>query len=131
MTEPLPDPPPEFVEVYREAEGLGYLNGTDFQVWYIPASLSSELIVLGFEGPDYAVWYRDLGQNRLVVRTADFTRARQEFLAELARLAGPRGRGPYAGTSAPGRYDGMTPEQAYAAMQQEGYFGGPGGQPDA
>ena len=125
MTEPLPDPPPEFVEVYREAEGLGYLNGTDFQVWYIPASLSSELIVLGFEGPDYAVWYRDMGESRLVLRTADFAQAREAFLAELARLAGPRGRGPYAGTTPPGRYDGMTPEQVYEAMQREGYFGGP------
>jgi len=112
-------------DVAREAEALGYLNGTDFHVWHVPASLSSELVVLGLHGGNYTVWYRDMGQDRLLVRTADLATARQEFLAELARLAAPRGRGPYAGATAPGRYDGMTREQVYEAMQREGYFRDP------
>jgi hypothetical protein len=112
----------ELEAVAREAIELGYLAGTDFFVWGVRADLSSEVVALGPEGDDLVVWYRDRGRNLEIARSQTVIGVHDVFFAELARLAGPRGRGPYAGGRPPGRYDGMTPERALDRLTSQGYF---------
>lgn len=119
----LTEPPAEFVALRDECDRLGYLNGVDYFLWHVPASLSSELVELGVEDGTYRVWYRDLGRRRELAATADFGEARRVFLDEVARLAGPRGRGPYAGQEAPpSHYEDMSPQDVYEQLRRDGYF---------
>lgn len=116
-----PSPPKEFLALRAECEGLGYLWGMDFFIWYIPAVVSSEFIMFGLLGDDYAVSYSDMGHHRLVFRSPDFAPAREAFLEELAWLAAGRGRGPYVGrkSRAQAIADSMTVEEATALYFRE------------
>ncbi|WP_456826778.1 hypothetical protein [Cellulomonas sp. P5_E12] len=127
----VPAPPPEFVELHDECLRLGYLYGLDYFIWHIPAELSSELIVLGLDGDSYTVSYRDMGTQRLLLRTDDFAVARARFLDELGWLAGPRGRGPYVGrkSRAEVQAESWTVEEATEDFYRR--YGRPGGQPGA
>jgi len=96
-----PAPSAEFLALRAECEALGYLWGMDFFIWYIPAALSSEYIMLGLVDEDYAVTYSDMGHDTLLFRSADFAPARERFLEELTWLAAGRNRGPNAGRKSP------------------------------
>ncbi len=104
--------PDEFMaELYEEAVSLGYRNGEDFAVWGIAADLSSEVVELGKAEGVYHVWHRDMGRRYDVTVSSSRDEVRRQFLLELGRLAGPRGRGPYADEPAPRRGEGLTQEQ--------------------
>ena len=104
------------VELSNEATSLGYVNGADYAVWGVPADLSSELVELGKRGDTYLVWYRDMGRRYDVIASSVRSDVRREFLLELGRVAGPRGRGPYVDEPAPRRGAGMTREQLIAQI---------------
>lgn len=114
--------PPEFLALKAEGEALGFEYGMDFFIWWVPGDLSSETIVFGVDGESYTVTYSDMGRERQLYASASFGDAKRRFLDEVARLAGPRGRGPLAGQPTRSRWDGMTPEQVYEQMKAEGYF---------
>lgn len=116
--------PPEFHSLKREAESRGFTYGLDFFVWGIPSMISSEVIVFGVESGEYTVTYRDLGEDHPLARDSDFAVASTAFLEEIARLAGPRGRGPYANEPERSRYDGLSRKEAFELMQAEGKFPG-------
>lgn len=102
MTEHDAQPPrPELVAIHEEALRLGFLHGTDYAIDGIPAPLSSEHIVLSVVDGQYEVLYRDMGRNRLLLRTPDVAQARTTFLEETAWLAAGRDHGPYAGRRRP------------------------------
>ena len=115
-------PPPEFSVLRADGETLGFEYGTDFGIWWVPGFLSSEVIIFGVDEEDYTVTYSDMGQERRLFASPSFAAARRLFLEEVARLAGPRGRGPLAGQPAQSRYDGMTQEEVYEQLKSEGYF---------
>lgn len=116
--------PPELVALKGEGEALGFQYGTDFFVWRVPGDVSSEVIIFGMDGQGYTVTYSDMGHDRRLYRSASFGDAKARFFAEVARLAGPRGRGPLAGQPRRSRWEGMTPVEVYEAMQAEGLFPG-------
>jgi hypothetical protein len=97
MTEQVPAAGPELRAIAQEAESLGYVNGVDFYVEGVPASFSSELILLVQGGTRYEVRYRDMGKERVVAASTDLAVVRDAFLDEVAWLAAGRGRGPYVG----------------------------------
>ena len=114
--------PPEFVALRTEGEALGFEYGTDFFIWWVPGFVSSETIIFGMDGPDYTVTYSDMGQERRLFASPSFDEAKGRFLDEVARLAGPRGRGPLAGQPAQSRYEGMTQDEVYEQLKSQGYF---------
>jgi hypothetical protein len=93
--------PEELVELDAAARALGFARGVDYGIAFLPASLGSERVDLDVDGSDYVVSYADKGSARELVRTGDWQAARSTFLEEVGRLAGPRGRGPYAGQRTP------------------------------
>jgi hypothetical protein len=95
----------------RECEELGYRRGDDFSVWGIPASLGSEVVRLGKIDGQYIIWYRDRGHDDELFRSTSATEMREEFLLEVARLAAPRGLGPYVGKHIPSPLDGLTVQE--------------------
>ncbi|GIG36220.1 hypothetical protein [Cellulomonas pakistanensis] len=99
------------INLHDEAVALGYRNGQDFAVRGIPAELSSEVVELGKQEGVYHVWHRDMGRRYDVASSSSPADVRREFLLELGRLAGPRGRGPYASEPAPQRGEDLTREQ--------------------
>lgn len=114
--------PPEFVALRAEGESLGFEYGTDFFVWWVPGFVSSETIIFGVDGQDYTVTYSDMGQERRLATVPSFEDAKKRFFDEVARLAGPRGRGPLAGQPAHSRFEGMTQEEVYEHLKAQGYF---------
>ncbi|MFS0706357.1 hypothetical protein AB6N23_17780 [Cellulomonas sp. 179-A 9B4 NHS] len=114
-------PGPDLYAVKEDAEREGFLYGTDFFVWGIPALMSSELAIFGKDGDEYVVLYSDMGEKRERIRTPDLAAARSTFFEELARLGKDRGRGPLVG--APAR-EAPTPREAFEKMQREGMFPG-------
>lgn len=102
--------------LYDEAVSLGYVHGADFAVWGVPAALSSELVELGKRDGEYLLWHRDVGERHEVLRSSSAADVRREFLLELGRTAGPRGRGPDAGAPAPQRGQELTREQLIAQI---------------
>lgn len=116
------EPPPEFVALKEEAEAQGCLYGMDFGIWYIPTMLSSEVLIVGLDGDEYTLRYSDMGHKRELFRSSDFAAFREQFLEEAARLAGPRGRGPYAGQPERDEYYGLTKRETFEKMQKKGLF---------
>ena len=114
--------PPEFVALRVEGEELGFEYGTDFFVWWVPGFVSSETIIFGIDGQDYTVTYSDMGQERRLFASLSFGEAKTRFFDEVARLAGPRGRGPLAGQPAHSRFEGMTQDEVYEQLKAQGYF---------
>jgi hypothetical protein len=102
----------------RECEELGYRRGDDFSVWGVPADLSSEVVRLGKVDGEYIIWYQDMGLDRELFRSTSGSETREAFLLEVARLAAPRGRGPYAGRRVPSPLDGLTLEEKVARILQ-------------
>ncbi|WP_182112451.1 MULTISPECIES: glycohydrolase toxin TNT-related protein [unclassified Actinotalea] len=117
-----PQAPPEFVALRAEGEARGFVYGMDFFVWGVPGNGSSESIIFGCEGADYTVTYSDMGRERRLYASASYDDAKRRFFDEVARLAGPRGRGPLAGKPAQTGYEGMTQEQVYEQLKRQGYF---------
>ncbi len=115
-------PAPELYAVKEDAEGQGFVYGTDFYVWGIPAFMSSELVIFGKDGDEYVVKYSDMGRKRERIRTVDLAAARSTFFDELARLGKDRGRGPLAGAAA--SEDTRSPREAFEEMQRQGMFPG-------
>lgn len=113
---------PQLQELYKEAVALGYQPKMDFAIKGIPGHLSSEIIILIQEDDSYVVFYRDMGQSREVARSSDLSVIRTHFFDELADLAGPRGRGPWAGRKRPSRFEGMSQEERIAALEKLGFF---------
>ncbi|QGQ19955.1 hypothetical protein GC089_12935 [Cellulomonas sp. JZ18] len=82
-------PAPELVALKQDAERRGYAYGMDFVVRGLPTMASSEVVVVGRQGDDYVVTYRDMGRDRERVRTRDLEAARAVFFEELERLGRP------------------------------------------
>ena len=110
----------ELLALKEEAERLGCAYGMDFYVHSFPGFTSSEVIMLDVDGDEYVIVYSDMGREDELGRTRDPAVARELFLEKLARMAGPRGRGPYAGMPPRSRFEGMSQREAYEAMQREG-----------
>ena len=53
---------------------------------------SSEHIGMRHRDGRYVVWYRDLGESRILEECADFATARDRFVGEAVKLARERGR---------------------------------------
>ena len=104
-------PPVEFVALKAQAEALGFVYGMDFVIQSIPAEMSSEVVLFDLTEDGYTVSYQDMGQYTVLSTSPSFPAAKEQFLEELARTAGPRGRGKYAGIEPPNRYAGWTQEQ--------------------
>lgn len=73
------------------AEGL--IEGLDFHVVGFATSLSSEYYELGHADGVYEVRYFDMGEARVLTRTASAHDARSAFVGKVARLAAGRGHG--------------------------------------
>lgn len=113
--------PPELVALHDEAVGAGFEDGMDFLIQGIHAHMSSELILLSRDGDEYVVDYQDMGRYTELMRSTSFDAIRPRFLSEVARLAGPRGRGPTAGQPAATPYDGWTYERRLEEMRRRGF----------
>lgn len=116
--------PAELVELDATARELGFVPGVDYGIAYVPASLGSERIDLDLDGAQYVVSYTDKGTARELLRTQDWAAARATFLEELGRLAGPRGRGPYAGLPTPAEQAAASRTLDEAAAEYYRRFGG-------
>lgn len=110
------------LEALRD-EGVrrGLVYGMDFAIAYVPVSMSSEVVLLALEDDAFVVHYRDMGQNRELSRAATLDGVAERFLEEAARLAGPRGRGPYAGGAVPTEFDGMTQDEIIEEYRRRGF----------
>lgn len=122
MTDEFVPASPQLQELHKETVDLGYEPGLDFSIRGIPQRLSSELIVLAQEGDVYVVYYRDMGRSREVARSSELDVIRTHFFDQLADLAGPRGRGPWAGRKRPSPYEGMSTEERIEAFRKLGWF---------
>ena len=118
--------PPEFVAMRDEGEALGFEYGTDFFIWWVPGNGSSESVIFGVDGDDYTVTHSDMGQERRLYASSSFEEAKSRFFDEVARLAGPRGRGPLAGQPTRTGFEGMSQQEVYEHLQAQGYFEEPG-----
>ena len=85
-------------EIAAELTGLGLTEQLDFYlVGRFPTDVpSSEHVAMGFRDGVYRVWYKDMGERRELVESAELGPARVVFVAEAVQLAGGRGRGPVA-----------------------------------
>lgn len=119
--EPTPEVLAELVALRDEGERRGFSYGLDFAISYVAVAMSSELVVLTIDDGAFVVSYRDMGQNREVARAATVADVAEPFLEEVARLAGPRGRGPYAGQEPPDPFAGMTREQVVEEYRRRGF----------
>lgn len=113
---------PQLQDLYKEAVVLGYQPSMDFAIKGIPGHLSSELIVLIQEDDSYIVYYRDMGRSREVAQSPELDVIREHFFDQLADLAGPRGRGPWAGRKRPSPYEGMSTDERIEALRKLGWF---------
>lgn len=119
--EPTPEVLAQLVALRDEGERRGFSYGLDFAIAYVPVAMSSELVVLTVDEGELVVHYRDMGQNREVGRAGTVAAIAEPFLEEVARLAGPRGRGPYAGQEPPDPFAGMTREQVLEEYRRRGF----------
>lgn len=113
--------PPELLALHQEAVDAGFKHGLDFLIQGIHSPMSSELIVLSRDGDDYVVDYQDMGRYTGRARSTSFEEIRTRFLAEVAALAGPRGRGPTAGQPVADPYEGWTYDQRLEEMRRRGF----------
>jgi len=119
--EPTPEVLAELEALRDEGVRRGLSYGLDFAIAYVPAAMSSEVVLLTVDGAGFVVYYRDMGQNRELARGATVADVAERFLEEAARLAGPRGRGPYAGQEPPNEFEGMTREQVIEEYRRRGF----------
>ncbi|GAA3818825.1 hypothetical protein [Cellulomonas soli] len=89
--------PPELVALYDECVALGYWPSEDFDVRGMPGGSNGDVIAIRREGGTYIIWSEDNGRPHEMLRTDDFTTARELFLTQVGWHAGARGIGPYAG----------------------------------
>lgn len=123
--ETSPAVPPELAALRAEAEAQGFVWGMDFAIAFMPAQLSSELILFGMDDDEYVVRYSDMGTKRVLFRSADFAAARETFLDEVAWLAAPRGRGPYVGRKSRAEALAERPMDQIVADFMKRHGGGP------
>lgn len=110
-----------FHALHREAVAAGFVYGLDFLIQGIHAHMSSELILLAQQDDEYVISYQDMGRYTELERSTSFDAIRTRFLAEVAALAGPRGRGPTAGQHAANPYEGWTFEERLEEMRRRGF----------
>lgn len=114
---------PQIAETLRlartECLSKGFLEGLDFHVEGFPASLSSEYCELGHADGAYEVRYCDMGERRVLTRTASADEARTAFVDEVGVLAADRGHGSAAARPPEKSWVvGLTDEEAMAEYKR-------------
>lgn len=119
--EPAPEVLAELDALRDEGVRRGPFHELNFAIAYAPGAMSSEAVLLTVDDRGFVVHHRDMGQNRELARGATVAEVAERFLEEAARLAGPRGRGPYAGQEPPNEFAGMTREQVMEEYRRRGF----------